>query len=100
MLKYFWRRALSCYHCARPAGFLVFDLDEGRRSRYQAEPGETRPQRGHHGRPVCGHCKGPLYQGEAERVFPLEAVEPEPPRKRGRPRKHPLPVDMPASKAS
>src|SRR5215831_11676601 len=100
MLTYYWRRALSCYHCARPAGFVINDQDEGRRWRYQPEPGETRPQFGQNHRLVCGACQGPLYQGEAERIFPLEAVEPEPPRKRGRPRKHPLPVAMPATKAS
>jgi hypothetical protein len=100
MLRYYWRRALACYHCARPAGYLVQQLEDSSRWRYEGGRGETRPARSTSGRLVCGHCQGPLYQGEAERIFPLEPVEPEAPRKRGRPRKHPLPTAMPLTKAS
>ena len=100
MIRYYWRRALACYHCARAAGYLIHDPDSSKAWRYEAGRGETRPTRSADGRLVCGQCQGPLYQGEAERIFPVEKVEPEAPRKRGRPRKHPLPAAMPETKAS
>ena len=100
MFGHYWRIALSCYHCARPAGYLINQPQAERPVRYQAVRGETRPALGGSGRPVCGHCHGPLYQGEAERVIPLEPLEPEAPRKRGRPRKHPLQANVPQTRAS
>ena len=100
MISFYLRRGLTCYHCARPAGYLVYEGGDALARRYQPERGERRPQVSDNGRLVCGHCHGPLYQGEAERVFPIEALPPEPPRKRGRPRKHPLPLEMPQSRAS
>jgi hypothetical protein len=100
MISSYWRIALSCYHCARPAGFVIHDPAGVREWRYQAVQGETRPAIGERGRPVCGACRGPLYQGEVERIVPIEPLEPEAPRKRGRPRKHPLPVQMPQARAS
>ncbi len=100
MFNPYWRISLACYHCARGAGSLVHNPQADRPWSYQPVRGETRPAIGSNGRPVCGSCRGPLYQGDAERVIPIEPIEPEAPRKRGRPRKHPLPVTMPQQRAS
>jgi hypothetical protein len=100
MVTYQLRRALTCYHCARAAGYLIYDATGARVERYEPAPGEARPMVAPNGRLVCRFCQGPFYQSEAERVYPLEKLEPEPPRKRGRPRKHPLPTPLLEKRAS